>query len=409
MFSLVLASAVLSQEAAPMPKANPLAAYFRTEEQPYVILPPEDLGFENILNGWQLDSDLVLLVSPQLQGFKESVFSPEDTRISLLYFQGKTKRRYPVQVNLLPDTPYEIKYLTEKSFLVTIDGENLDEGSNYLVDRETGRSLRLSAGVVQVSEEHNLIALLQDREIRLYNLSGEEQGRLPAPGLSASPHSGGLLFGSSTETRPFFDLATRTFRYVRQSDLPTSRPESVPPYYAFLAYSNEPTNALVGSRLWVMPTKLPRQNDSGKKPHEVPRPVEPVGSVQNGWILDGDLYYIQSLRLFCREIKPIAEEVYLASIVKEYQDRAMQQARMVVVALSIYANDHHAFPEGDWRTALAAYTRNSSVLDGFTYAGNPGNPTSLDRITEIPLGWVETPYGRAITYVDGSVRWKPNP
>jgi len=355
-------------------------------------------------------SDLVLLVSPGLQGFSESAYSPEDAKLKMVYYQTATRRQYPVQVTLQMDAPWEIQYRTQKFFLMVMNGGDAVNGFHYLVDRDTGRSLRLPAGIVQVSDEHELIAVQQGLEILLYDFAGEVQGRVTAPARWPQLHDGGLAYGAGNDTYMFFDLATRTVRQVTRSERHPREPLPVePPYYVSLDYGVEPAPNLVGHRLWVMPVDLPQQNDPAKKPHEVPRPVEPVGSVHGAWIIDGDLYYIQSLRLFRRKIEPVDDELYKAKIASEFQARAMHIAGVAGTVLSIYAADHDAFPEGDWRAKLEPYMRNGSALNGFTYAGNPGHPTSLERITEVPLGWVETPYGRAIVYADSSVRWKPTP
>ena len=59
-----------------------------------------------------------------------------------------------------------------------------------------------------------------------------------------------------------------------------------------------------------------------------------------------------------------------------------------------------------WQDNVMPYSKDRGVLNAFTSTysgGDRSNPSDTD------LGYVDGPGGRAVAYLDGHVRWVPNP
>ena len=89
--------------------------------------------------------------------------------------------------------------------------------------------------------------------------------------------------------------------------------------------------------------------------------------------------------------------------------QAMNKAKQIGVALMIYSADYDdMLPlNTDWQNSVDPYLKNRDMLNGFNYILNGNDLTKLDNPQNTMLGSFDTPYGRAVVYADGHVKWEP--
>ena len=89
---------------------------------------------------------------------------------------------------------------------------------------------------------------------------------------------------------------------------------------------------------------------------------------------------------------------------------ALSRAKQLGLALHMFAQDSDGVlpgPEGV-NDKIQPYLKNSGLFEGFNYTF-PGGPLDrIDKPAETELGWVNGPGGRAIIYVDGHAKWRPD-
>lgn len=112
--------------------------------------------------------------------------------------------------------------------------------------------------------------------------------------------------------------------------------------------------------------------------------------------------------LFVQKIVELSPRALQAAV----QDRAMLEAKIVALALMMYANDHDDRLPGDetaWREAVYPYVMNPALLDRFV-ATFPLGRSMLESPApaEEEIGFVSVPGGKAIAYLDGHVEWVPD-
>jgi hypothetical protein len=88
----------------------------------------------------------------------------------------------------------------------------------------------------------------------------------------------------------------------------------------------------------------------------------------------------------------------------------LSNAKQLGLAALMYAQDYdEVLPTGDGINGkLAPYLKNESLFDGFTYTFGGGSLSGIDKPAETELGFVTGPGGRAIIFIDGHVKWKPD-
>jgi len=116
--------------------------------------------------------------------------------------------------------------------------------------------------------------------------------------------------------------------------------------------------------------------------------------------------------VFVRRIVKL-DPVLCKALVEEYlREDAVNKAKQVALAALMYSDDYDDnLPNSrEFASALLPYIKNGDLLSGFTfsYTGNP-NLTSVENPATTVLGFVQTSFGRAVSYVDGHVKWIPNP
>lgn len=121
--------------------------------------------------------------------------------------------------------------------------------------------------------------------------------------------------------------------------------------------------------------------------------------------------YLDAGALLLREIKPIdaaeAKKLFAAAMKK----KALMDAKQTALAMMMYAADMDDVMPGQegWDSKVMPYIKDSDVLKNFTYTFNGGNLANVSDPASTQLGYVMGPGGRAVAYVDGHVKWIPNP
>ncbi|MCU0315202.1 MAG: hypothetical protein MUC92_01275 [Fimbriimonadaceae bacterium] len=122
------------------------------------------------------------------------------------------------------------------------------------------------------------------------------------------------------------------------------------------------------------------------------------------------LYYMRNQVLYRQDIERMSLEAFRQLEVERTKLLATSAAKQVAVAVLIYASDYDdklPLNDGKFADAVMPYIRSRDLLSGFDYVfpggGFPEGPS------KVIMGTITTRYGRAIAYLDGSVRWEPNP
>jgi hypothetical protein len=141
-------------------------------------------------------------------------------------------------------------------------------------------------------------------------------------------------------------------------------------------------------------------------------PVLIAGDAAGAQLLPrGDVvvYHAQSA-LWAAPLLRMDKAMYVA--MREAAQRAivLNNAKQVGLAAMMYAQDYDEnLPTPDGINAkLSPYLKNESVLDGLTYTFGGGALSGIEKPAETELGYVSGPGGRAVIYVDGHVKWRPD-
>ena len=122
--------------------------------------------------------------------------------------------------------------------------------------------------------------------------------------------------------------------------------------------------------------------------------------------------YISQGSLYIRPIVEVPKRRFDEELAAWNRSKAMDKARQAGLAFLMFAGDNDdTFPSSrdKWEEMLEPYLRDSSELDGFVYS-LPGGPVAdIANPSGTQLGYVGFNDGRAVVYVDGHVKWVPNP
>ncbi|MDX2064938.1 MAG: hypothetical protein SFX74_04260 [Fimbriimonadaceae bacterium] len=125
-----------------------------------------------------------------------------------------------------------------------------------------------------------------------------------------------------------------------------------------------------------------------------------------------ELVYVSGGVTLSRALVPVSASELRDIAAKQARRKAMREAQMTAFALIIFAGDRDntlpsAATAGDWRSNLRSIVKDSELLARFSYTFAGGSIDKVERPTETMLGYVNTDFGRAVAYVDGSVKWVP--
>ncbi len=113
--------------------------------------------------------------------------------------------------------------------------------------------------------------------------------------------------------------------------------------------------------------------------------------------------------LYLVDLRPISAAEYDASAERTLRMKAIMKAKQVSTAILIYSSDYDDFypPISEWEDRVNPYIRNRELMQGFTYFLNGQEASKIENPSTTPMGHVDTPYGTAVAYADGSVKWIP--
>ena len=89
---------------------------------------------------------------------------------------------------------------------------------------------------------------------------------------------------------------------------------------------------------------------------------------------------------------------------------AMSSGKQLGLAVLMYTQDYDEVlptPEGI-EDKIEPYLKNRELFSGFVYIFPGGSLADIKNPVETELGYVNGPKGRAIIYVDGHVKWRPD-
>ncbi len=133
-------------------------------------------------------------------------------------------------------------------------------------------------------------------------------------------------------------------------------------------------------------------------PSEISPTVESVAFISNG-------------ALMVSQLVRLPKAAFLA--MKEAADTAtaLSNAKQIGLAAMMYAQDHDEKLPGsgdDVAGLLSPYLKNSDILQEMTFTFGGGALKDVANPAETELGYVQRSGGRAIFYVDGHAKWKPD-
>jgi prepilin-type processing-associated H-X9-DG protein len=113
-----------------------------------------------------------------------------------------------------------------------------------------------------------------------------------------------------------------------------------------------------------------------------------------------------------RQLATIPKELALKALEAAERTKILNDTKQAALAFIMFASDSDDVlpsPTSDWSGNLQPYLKNSSVLDGFVYQFGGGNMSDVSEPARTELGYKQGPGGRAVAYVDGHVKWIPDP
>ncbi len=96
---------------------------------------------------------------------------------------------------------------------------------------------------------------------------------------------------------------------------------------------------------------------------------------------------------------------------RKVQNKAMSQAKQVTLAMLMYSSDYDdLLPRAsDWQDTVYPYVKNRDLFNGFVFSMDGQDISKVNEPASTMLGTVDTPYGRAVAYLDGHVKWEGAP
>lgn len=121
---------------------------------------------------------------------------------------------------------------------------------------------------------------------------------------------------------------------------------------------------------------------------------------------DAILYVSRGVAM-TRRIVHLDKVLYLQMRDAAQRTEAIMNAKRFALALLMYSadNDDVAPRPGD-RDRILPYLKDRSILDQFVYTFPGGSLEGLKNPSEVEIGYMEGPGGRAIAYADGHVKWR---
>lgn len=125
------------------------------------------------------------------------------------------------------------------------------------------------------------------------------------------------------------------------------------------------------------------------------------------------VWYVSQGAAWVAPLRKLNREQYEALHREALGERAMSNAKQIGLALAMYVQDYdETFPPntGDVQAILMPYVKNEEIFNlpgtNFFYLMNMETLASIDKPSETMVGYIQTPYGRAVIWVDGHVTWQ---
>jgi len=127
------------------------------------------------------------------------------------------------------------------------------------------------------------------------------------------------------------------------------------------------------------------------------------------------VWYVSHGAAWVVNLRKLNREQYEAIHREALRETVISNAKQIGLAMLMYVQDYdETFPPSasDIPFILMPYLKNEEVfrLPGtqFFYLMNMNSLSSIDRPAETMVGYLQTPYGRAIIWADGHVSWQDN-
>ena len=121
--------------------------------------------------------------------------------------------------------------------------------------------------------------------------------------------------------------------------------------------------------------------------------------------------YLDAGALLIRDIKPIDSALARKLALNSAKEKAMKDAKQAALGLLMCASDmDDVFPgQEGWESKVNPYCLDPDLLKNFNYTFKGGNISGIESPATTEMGFTVGPGGRAVAYVDGHVKWIPNP
>lgn len=87
---------------------------------------------------------------------------------------------------------------------------------------------------------------------------------------------------------------------------------------------------------------------------------------------------------------------------------AAKQVGLALIMLSVDYEDKLPSNSADWQKMASPYLKNKDAIGRFVYQFRGGDATAVKEPAKEVMGYVPGPGGRAVTYMDGHVKWVKN-
>ncbi|GIV15276.1 MAG: hypothetical protein KatS3mg022_0711 [Armatimonadota bacterium] len=125
------------------------------------------------------------------------------------------------------------------------------------------------------------------------------------------------------------------------------------------------------------------------------------------------VWYISQGAAWVTPLRKLTQKQYDALHREALRETVMSNAKQIGLALLMYVQDYdETFPPntGNVQDILMPYVKNQQIFNlpgtSFFYLMNTNTLSSIDRPAETMAGYIQTPYGRAVIWVDGHVTWQ---
>lgn len=418
MLSRIAASILLTQATLPFPDLDLRKDVTETDDFAYMLGPSKPVFNGKVVRvDWAPDGSVLAVQSPTPQGVDLLLWKRGGERASkVLSVADKSEVSVAGRYcwvwntgNLEGNQPiFRIRTDTGRA------NEILDPGKDY-------------AEVVAVGNgESALITTISTdaKRLRAFAVSGERLNEIPLPtnvrSLEARDVDGkAIMYVGDDTTGDFYsvDLANAKLGGKVEGNTFSEQPRDVADKVLKVANTD-------GARIpayWMTVTRLRHktignravlmEEKNGKLMPELAYRNAFIGADARGVEIAANisnLAYWTRDNLFVRKIEKMSMFEF-SRIYDAWEQKALtEQAKQVSIATQIYMSDYDdVFPPalGNF-DMLFPYTKDSSVFDGFQYALNGQNATSIKDPDKTELGRINGRGGRAIIFTDGHVIWE---